>query len=204
MKKIDLAGLKFGRLTVIKDDGSRDGKKQIKWLCKCECGNYVYTLGHCLKSGDTASCGCYAKEISRNRFSTHKLSKSREYRIWKGIKARCDNPKVRSFYLYGGKGISVCDRWNNSFENFLEDMGTCPDGYSIDRINGNIGYDPSNCRWVDIITQNNNRGKFNKRIEINGNTYTVAQLARLSNVSPYTIHSRLRRKKSINDLIINL
>jgi hypothetical protein len=191
----DLTGQIFGRLTAVEfshDDVSprKGGGKNycLMWKCKCACGKTVTINAKKLKSGNTKSCGCLLIE----QRITHGRHKSREYRTWIGIKSRCYNPNNTGYPSYGGRGIKVCDRWLESFENFLADMGECPDfSMSIDRIDNDGDYAPDNCEWRTIGEQANNR-RDNRLLEFAGRTQTVAQWARKFGISPITIGSRLR------------
>jgi hypothetical protein len=150
-------GEKFGRLTLMEEVESLYNNKIRRFLCECDCGNKKLIHLTNLKSGDTKSCGCLNIEISKQRNRTHGDSNSPEYQTWKRMKRRCDNPKGNRWEHYGGRGIKVCDRWINSYQNFLEDMGRKPSPeYSIDRINVNGNYEPSNCRWSTPKEQSNN------------------------------------------------
>lgn len=167
----DLTGQTFNRLTVISFHSWRvnhkSGKRKSLWLCSCECGNTRITCAWSLSSGATKSCGCYLKD---NYYKLHGASKSREYRSWQSMKDRCFNPNNPRFNCYGGKGITVCDRWlehKKGFINFLEDMGERPENTSLDRINVHGNYEPSNCRWAkgsdqqfnQTLRSNNTSGK---------------------------------------------
>lgn len=161
MKRIDLTGEKFGLLTVIEKCGKDKNGKNVLWLCSCECGGQTTaTTGH-LRSGHTQSCGCRRAEFGENtRFqTTHGKSRSRIYRIRYGIIDRCYNPKCSKYFLYGGRGITMCEEWKNSFQAFYEwaISNGYADNLSIDRIDNNKGYYPDNCRWATITEQNRNR-----------------------------------------------
>lgn len=142
----DHTGETFGYLKVIKNAESKKGK--AAWLCECVCGKQLVVAGDSLRLGQK-SCGCV-----RRRKRTHGLSNSREYKIWSGIKSRCNSIKYQA---YGGRGINICDRWNESFEHFYADMGDCPSGFSIERIDVNGNYEPGNCVWIDSKLQARNK-----------------------------------------------
>lgn len=156
-KLLDLTGRRFGRLHVITraDD---IGPGNARWMCRCDCGNFIVVRSPHLSRGKTKSCGCFREEMHR----THGRSQEREYRSWCSMKSRCTNPNSPSYRRYGGRGIKVCERWQ-SFENFYADMGQRPANKSIDRINNDGNYEPGNCRWADRLTQNRNRVQYARR-----------------------------------------
>lgn len=182
----DKTGQRFGRLTVIGRDTARDG---VFWLCQCDCGKMTTALTGHLNAGMRVSCGCRLAESKRK----HGLSHSPEYRAWENAKSRCRNPNNRKYSIYGGRGIQMCKRWLDSFENFYSDMGPRPSArYSLDRIDGNKGYEPENCRWATLDEQNNNRS-FNRLIGLRGERVTVAQASKMTGIPHATIISRLSR-----------
>lgn len=206
MKVIDLVGEKVGFLEVISQQPSRASGKQKRpmWLCRCECGRYVEKFGEVLRrnKNNDFSCGCkWGENISKSK-NRHGLSHSSEHNVWMLIKGRCNNINNKAYKNYGGRGIKICDRWLYSFEAFIEDMGMRPSNkHSIDRINNNGHYEPSNCRWTTKKEQNNNR-RDNLIIEYNGNCLTLSECCDMYNLKYKTVYSNLRSKrKTINEII---
>jgi hypothetical protein len=160
-RKLEIkSGDKYGRLTIIKEVEpyiAPNGDKRRKFECLCNCGNTTNVKLNDLTHNRITSCGCLNKEMSKNRLITHGLRYHPLYKTWCGLKQRCYNTKYVRYNDWGGRGIKVCDRWLNSFENFLEDMGNRPNGYSIDRIDNDGNYEPNNCRWADNKTQRHNQ-----------------------------------------------
>lgn len=188
----ELSGQKFGKLTVICESGRK--RKEITWLCKCECGNEVVVNGYNLRSGHTQSCGCFAKEQISKANTKHGLYNTRIHSIYFNMKNRCYNPKYYLFRHYGGKGITVCDEWlgENGLLNFYS--WALNNGYSedlsIDRIDNSLGYSPTNCRWVSMREQQNNRTN-NRRLSYDGITHTLAEWAKLFEMSYSALQSKL-------------
>lgn len=193
---IDLIGQRFGRLIVIarhKVPGERGS-----WLCRCDCGKEtLVTRDSLIRRGDKRSCGCWTKEHGyfSTRFKpTHGAVKTPTYRTWSGMIQRCTNPATTGYGRYGGRGIRVCDRWLESFENFLADMGERPDGTTLDRINNNGNYEPMNCRWANSKQQGENKRGV-KPIELFGEKKSMGAWARdpRCSVSYATAMARISR-----------
>lgn len=143
------------KITGIKNFGSGRNKRNL-YEAKCVCGGIIHTNYHQLRVGTTKSCGCKQGEIVSKANTKHGLHSSKIYSIWRAMKRRCLNPRAKEFANYGARGITVCEEWKK-FENFFHDMGHRPEGKSLDRINNDKGYFRENCRWADILTQNNNK-----------------------------------------------
>ncbi len=184
-----MVGARFGKLTVVEYVDRSPGKKH-RWRCACECGGTaVVQIGN-LKNGHTTSCGC-AKKIAPAAVITHHRSGTSEYNIWASIIQRCENPKSHAWRLYGGRGITMCERWRNSFEAFSADMGPRPPKMSIDRIDPNGNYEPANCRWISMKEQGNNRRE-HVFIRIGDRVQTLMQWTEEFGLRYHTIKQRMR------------
>lgn len=187
---VNRLGKRYGRLVVLKQVTKH---APIKWKCECDCGAIVIKRGSGLASGASQSCGClHGEKIARARTKHgHAMRHPPEYRAWTHLRQRCDNPNDKDYQHYGGRGITVCPRWRESFNNFLADMGQCPTGHSIDRIDVNGNYEPTNCRWATQKEQTNNMRR-NRRLEWRGSTKTISQWADTLGQPAKLISSRVK------------
>lgn len=197
MSKINLVGERFGRLIVLKDYG-RTSNQSVLWECKCDCGGTAIVITNNLTRRNTQSCGCIQKESMSER-RTHNESRkgsvTPEYRTWNSIKQRCYNPNCKEYDRYGGRGIKVCQRWLDGFDNFLSDMGRRPsNNHSLDRFPNNDGdYEPLNCRWGTPAQQT--RGKSNNRwVEWGGLRMVLQDWANLFGIRRSGMSDTLKRK----------
>ena len=199
MEKLSIIGKRFGRLVVISELKERTKQGKVKFKCICDCGNEIEAIGSKLKNGWTKSCSCLQKEKVKEIHSsnkTHGLSRTSIYSTYYGMISRCYNESNDSYIYYGGRGIKVCDRWLESFENFLADMGEKPSkDHSIDRINVNGNYEASNCKWATKIEQENNKTD-NRIVFYKNQQYTLAELSKFLNINYHTIRNRLERNNT--------
>jgi len=189
---IDLTGRVFGLLEVKELLPERDNTGKVRYRCECKCGNYSYPRGADLVSGRTKSCGCQeGNKLGRPK--RHGMSYTHIYRIWTGMKTRCLNINREAHSYYGGRGISVCNRWL-IFDNFYADMGDPPsNNHQIDRINNDGNYEPANCRWV--LTDEQNRNKRDTiKIVFNGEKMCLAEACRVVGAKYSLISQRLKSK----------
>lgn len=207
-RKNDLIGQRFDRLLVIKYAYTKNNRSY--WLCKCDCGNEVCVRGSSLTTCNTKSCGCYNLEVATKQLFMHGMKHTRFYNIWCGMKARCYNQNNPKYRIYGARGITVCDRWKDSFIVFKEDMYEsylkhCDEfeekNTTLDRIDVNGNYEPSNCRWATWKEQRvNQRGR--KCYEFSGKSYNIHELAELFNESNITtLRSRLKNNNFNTDYV---
>jgi len=204
MNLIDKSGKKFGRLTVI-NRASNKGKSP-RWNCICECGKHTVTHSSLLREGSQISCGCLRVEVSSQLMTRmnlkHGESRTRLNAIWREMRYRCNTPTADAYPDYGGRGVSVCTEWNNSFEVFRE--WALANGYqdhlTIDRENNNGNYEPGNCRWVDMKVQSNNK-RTNINLTYKGETLTATQWAEKLGLKKPTVFSRIRQGLSVDEIL---
>lgn len=186
----DYIGKKFGRITVTEIFTER---RKVRGRGICECGNDWEGVLRILYGGTVKSCGCLTVECTRERFTTHGMTAgglSREYKAWQAMNRRCYDEKFRDYPYYGARGIVVCDAWKNDPAQFEKDMGACPDGYTLDRIDNDGPYSPENCRWASRLTQARNSRK-NTLLTHNGETKPMSQWAEETGISYYVLRSRV-------------
>jgi hypothetical protein len=203
MKTIDISNQKFGRLTAIEKSTNICGK--TAWKCVCDCGNIAYVTTSNLTCNRIRSCGCIKQEMLMKRNITHNQRHTQLYEVWKSIKQRCYNPKGQAYHNYGERGIKMCEEWLNNFQAFYD--WSYANGYSpenqkdeknkltIDRIDVNGNYEPSNCRWVTRKVQSSNM-RTNKLITINGETHCIAEWCRIYNVYPSNYYKKINKGMS--------
>ena len=192
----DLTGIRYGRLTVVKRvENSRSGSSQ--WLCRCDCGEErIHTAGT-LNYGVVLSCGCLGKESRLRSNTIHGGSKTKLYRVWHSMKDRCTLESVSAFKHYGGRGISVCDEWKDYqvFHDWAMASGY-KEGLSLDRIDVNGNYEPSNCRWASKCVQANNT-RSNRLICYNGVSHTMSEWSKILGIGYSTLAKRFQDGWSI-------
>lgn len=191
-KLVDLTGRRFGMLTVISRANNKG--EETMWNCQCDCGSISVVQGNNLRRGKTKSCGC--QRIKHGKKGT------RLYNIWGGMKKRCNCPTHMWYKRYGGRGITVCDEWNNDFQAFYD--WAMSHGYSddltIDRIDNDKGYSPDNCRWASETEQKNNRSN-NQIVEIDGKSQTLAQWSEDTRILYGTLYRRYKKGLRGEELI---
>lgn len=208
VKKIDiqnLIGKRFTNLVIISEEEThvtKGGHKRRTVLCRCNCGKEKKIQISSIISEAVKSCGCYSAKMAKERMlyenKIHGMVKSSEYNSWRSMKKRCYLKQHKSYKYYGGRGIIVCDRWLNSFENFLQDMGIKPKGkYSLDRIDNNGNYCPENCRWATPLEQGRNQ-RTNVNVTYQGETKCIAEWSETKGMPYGKLHYRIKSGKDIN------
>jgi len=195
-KVIDMTGKRFASITAVRIAG-KSASGDMNWLFLCDCGNEFITNGYFARSGQVITCPTCSKARGALATTKHGLSDTVEFGTWVDIQTRCYNKNAKCYENYGGRGIKVCQKWLDSFANFLEDMGPRPSkSHSIDRYPDNDGdYEPSNCRWATRKEQANNK-RSNHRLTINGETKSILEWSEASGLSYNAIWYRLRAGKT--------
>lgn len=192
----DLSGQTFGKLKVI--EYSHTTNKRAFWKCRCECGNEHIAMGKYLICGDTRSCGCLVVEVTSSSHLTHgesRGSRTKEYRAWSGIKTRCYSHKNHKYPIYGGRGITMCDKWRLSYVEFLKDVGRAPTkSHSIDRIKVNGNYEPGNCKWSTPKEQARNTRRF-FMVEVNGVSKMLSEWCEEYGQNYHLVYHRIKKCK---------
>lgn len=191
-----LVGRRFGRL-VVAAMADRGARGKIRWRCDCDCGEENIVRGDLLRGGRIRSCGCLSVDVARRRLremtTTHGDTDSKEYRAWCKMKERCDVASAAGYANYGGRGISICERWR-SYEAFLEDMGRAPSAkHSIDRVDGNGNYEKGNCRWATATEQVRNR-RTTLRVIIGGVEKTLFEWCEAFKMPYHAVYLRISRR----------
>ena len=189
-----MVGRKFGMLTVKRRSERLGPRNQTLWECACDCGGVAFTTATKLRNGHTRSCGCLrvrvCTEMGRST-ATHRGTGTPEFKVWDTMKQRCTNPNDHQYPRYGGRGITICERWSD-FANFLHDMGKRPTPFhTIDRINNDGNYEPLNCRWATKKQQARNR-RSSRPITFGGLTMPLTDWAKQCHIDERTLFWRLR------------
>lgn len=201
MRPNQLVGARFNRLTVVAD-GGRDIKKNIRWLCLCDCGGKALALAHDLKAGKVKSCGCLTKEGTHWTHGHARKGKNRNptYNVWATMIQRCTNPNDRSWARYGGRGIKVCKSWL-TFEGFYADMGDKPKGLTLERVDVSKGYNSKNCVWDTHHAQSRNK-RSNVVVTVDGESKILADWVKYIGVSKSAIYYRKYKKQESYEQIV--
>lgn len=197
MKANDLIGHRYGRLTVIANaPPAPNGGRMV--TCRCECGTTKDIRPHSLRSGRTLSCGCLFRELRAQGVAraSHRMSESSEFRVWADMRRRCRDPRNTNFPHYGGRGIYVCDRWRDSFENFFADMGKRPPGMTLERKDNDGPYSPDNCQWATRSAQARNR-RTSRMLTHEGLTMSAPDWADRVGIPLGVLKTRLQRGWSV-------
>jgi len=193
----DLGGMTFGLLVAVEMVGL-DKHKKAKWRCVCECGSESVVTGADLLSGKTKSCKCRRNELNRNRPRTHGLSRHKLFPIWANMRQRCQDPNSGNYYRYGGRGISVCAQWDNSFLAFYDFCieNGWKEGLQIDRIDNNGDYAPDNFRWTDQKSQVRNR-RVTCKVELDGRMVPAPEYAEMTGESINNVYKKYYKRKNV-------
>lgn len=198
-KYMDLTGHRYGKLVVLEYVGRNTSNRPL-WKCQCDCGKMHIASTLDLRNGDTISCGCHKAKCLSNAMKKHGYSTERLYTKWKGIHQRCYNPKCQMYKYYGGKGVQMCEEWKTDYTKFREwayanGFDENAKGYdqTLDRIDCDGNYEPSNCRWTDMTTQSRNRG-FTRKVTYRGEYLHIFTLADKYHLSHDNLYRRIVEK----------
>jgi len=195
-----MIGVRFGRLVVLARHPKNNSGGNEMFDCICDCGRERVAVGTALRRGITYTCGCGRLPGGESINRTHGQSKRPEYSVWKAMRQRCSNIHSPDYPNYGGRGITVCERWNSSFENFIADIGSIPPGMSLDRIDNNQGYSPENCRLTTNAVQGRNK-RTNKLLTYNGETKPLVDWSIETGICAETISRRVDNGWSVEDAL---
>jgi hypothetical protein len=188
MRPLNVAvGQRFGMLVVVEMAPGRAGKGR-RFVCRCDCGGESMPSAHGLVSGHARSCGCTRGRKPRHGHA-RRGRETRTYQAWQNMIARCEKPQNRAYARYGGVGVRVCAEWH-TFDVFVRDMGECPEGLTLDRVDGSMGYEPGNCRWATTKEQNRNM-KSNRPVEAFGETRSMAEWAEARGLGYQCLYNRI-------------
>lgn len=204
MKSLDLTGSRYVRLVVL----SRDEKKgkETRWNCICDCGTSKSISTSSLRTGKVSSCGCIRSEMHTKRLKTHGMSYTPTYRSWAAMRDRCSRKEHSHYASYGGRGIAVCERWQESFQEFLADMGERPHGTTLDRIDNDRGYSKDNCQWSTRSVQNKNqhhpkRPGLGMKLSHDGLTLTIKEWSSRLGIPVPTLHRRVKVGQPVHKVL---
>jgi hypothetical protein len=191
---IDLTGKTFGLWIVLSRHPENNKRNKPQWICKCACGTQkTISQSSDLVTGKSTNCGCRKAQLVGNRARTHGKCKTKVYIAWCGMIDRTENPKGDFFYRYGGRGIKMCDRWRNSFQAFYEDMGDPPTSkHSIDRIDNEGNYEPSNCQWQPLQKQMTNQTR-TIRVIVNGEETSLRNACKIKGLNYLAVYQQIKR-----------
>lgn len=203
-RMIDITGKRFGRIVAIEPSKEIATNKSKKWICKCDCGTVKEIRSSDLRFGKVTSCGCWKDEKTSKRFKTHGKSNTLIYNIWTSMKGRCYRKTSKDYPNYGGRGIRICDEWKDSFMNFYN--WSVANGYeerlTIDRIDPNGNYEPSNCRWIENEKQALNR-RNSKYYEYDGLSLSAREWSEKLNINYNTMRDYLNRDMTVEEILNN-
>lgn len=195
-QKVELVGHRFGKLLVISKSPEKGKNGEVLWDCLCDCGNSRLAIAGNLRCGTATSCGCESYTTRKK----HGMTKTTTFKSWDSMKQRCLNENAPDYPRYGGRGITICNRWLESFNNFISDLGERPEGTSLDRIDVNGNYEPSNCRWATRSEQQRNKSN-TIYLEWRGEKKSIPEWADITGITRKIITERIKAKWFIEDAL---